>query len=154
MLSLLLSTVLADAGVVAPPETVPDLVAAFRMRYPAFAAVDAGTIVYWLKDADRFVNDSWGDDADVGRIEYAAHNMIESGVPGIARSGVEQIPNGVTRFRSASMDIVISEAAANRAVSGGYASTLPGQRFAALLRRHNGGPRLVGYVEPVCGYGW
>lgn len=130
------------------------LLTAFRMRYPAFAAVDAGTIVYWLKDADRFVNDSWGTDADPARLAYAAHQMSLNGTPGIAAGATAQIPAGVTKFKSASMDVSISDSAANRSISGGWSATVYGQEFAVMLRRNTGGPRLVGYVEPVCGYGW
>jgi len=154
MLTLLLSTVLTDAGVIAPPERVPDLVAALRIRYPAFRNVETATIAYWLKDADRFVNDGWGDDADPARLAYAAHQMSLNGTPGIAAGATAQIPAGVTKFKSASMDVSISDAAANRSISGGWAATTFGQDFAVMLRRNTGGPRLVGYVEPVCGYGW
>ena len=154
MLTLLLSTVLADAGVITPPETVPDLVAALRIRYPAFRNVETATIVYWLNDADRFVNDSWGTDADPARLAYAAHQMSLAGTPGIAAGATAQIPAGVTKFKSASLDVSVSDAAANRAISGGWAATVYGADFAVMLRRNTGGPRLVGYVEPVCGYGW
>lgn len=152
MLALLLSTVLVDGEVT--PEPVPDLVAALRMRYPAFAAVDASTIDYWLTDADRFVNDGWGTDADPARLAYAAHQMATNGTPGVAQDASAQIPAGVTRFRSASMDVALSEAAANRSVNGGWSATRYGQEYAVMLRRNTGGPRLAGYIEPVCGFGW
>ena len=58
----------------------------------------------------------------------------------------------MTRFRSASMDVAVSEAAANRSLDTGYGSTRYGAEFAKLLRRHSGGPRLVGCVGLSGGY--
>lgn len=134
---------MADQLTVATP-------ADLKMRYPTFDAVDDVRIQYWLTDAGRYVNDSWGADADPGRIDYAAHQLVVTKAPGIADGEDIGIPAGVTRFRSASMDVAISDSAANRSLSGGWDATIYGQAFAVLLRRHNGGPRLVGYVEPRC----
>lgn len=122
--------------------TIQDL----RMRYPAFRGVAADDIEYWLADALRIVGPSWGDDADVAQLLLAAHNLTLVDAPGIAKTEAERLPAGVTRFRSASVDVGVSEAFANRVVTGGYSSTRYGQEFAVLLRRHGGGPRLVGYT--------
>ena len=129
--------------------------AGLKMRYPAFAAVDDARIQYWLTDADRFVTDGWGADADPARLAYAAHNLVLSNAPGI-QSGTDLaamgIPTGVTKFKSASMDVQISEAAANRSLASGWDATTYGAEFAVMLRRNTGGPMLVGYVEPTCGW--
>lgn len=122
--------------------TVQDL----RMRYPALRDVAADDIQYWLTDALRTVGPSWGDDADVAQIALAAHNLVVNDVPGIKKTEGQQLPSGVTKFKSGGMDVQISEASANRSMDGGYASTIYGQEFAALLRRHAGGPILAGYV--------
>jgi hypothetical protein len=124
--------------------TVQDL----RMRYPALRDVAADDIQYWLTDALRTVGPSWGDDADVAQIALAAHNLVVNDMPGIRKTEAEQLPAGVTKFKSASMDVQISETAANRLLGTGYNATRYGQEFAALLRRHAGGPILAGYVEP------
>jgi len=116
-----------------------------RLRYPAFRGVANDDISYWLDDALVYVS-GWGDEAAAGQIEYAAHHMVEVGVPGIAKTDAEQIPAGVTKFKSGTMDVAISEAAANRSLAGGYASTVYGQRFLAMQRRNAGGPYLVGCV--------
>jgi hypothetical protein len=142
-----------DIAIEVREKSADPLLTAFRIRYPAFAAVDAGTIVYWLKDADRFVNDGWGEDADPARLAYAAHHMSLNGTPGIAAGATSQIPAGVTKFKSASLDVSISDAAANRSIRGGWSATIYGQDFAVMLRRNTGSPRLVGYVEPMCRYG-
>ncbi len=124
-----------------------------KARYAIFAPVADATVQLFLDDALPYVS-MFGDEADRGQMLLAAHMMVQAGTAGIVKTAVEQIPAGVTRFRSASMDVGISESAANRSVSGGYASTWLGQEFAKMQRRHFGGTRLVGYVEPVCGFGW
>jgi hypothetical protein len=143
-----------DIAIEVREKSADPLLTAFRLRYPAFAGVETTTIAYWLKDADRFVNEGWGTDADPARLAYAAHQLSLNGTPGIAAGATSQIPAGVTKFKSASMYVSISDAAANRSISGGWSATVYGQDFAVMLRRNTGGPRLVGYVEPVCGYGW
>lgn len=129
-----------------------------KMRYPAFQNVDDSRIQYWLTDADRFVTDGWGSDADPARLAYAAHKMVLSKAPGISDDrdlAVLGIPTGVTKFKSASMDVQISESASNRSLSSGWDATTYGQEFAVMLRRNTGGPMLVGFVEPTCGLpGW
>jgi hypothetical protein len=124
-----------------------------KARYAAFAPVPDATVALFLSDALPYVA-SFGDEADRGQMLLAAHMMVQAGTPGIVKDVTSEIPAGVTRFRSASMDVAISETAANRSIASGYASTWYGQEFAKLLRRYAGGPRLVGYVEPVCGFGW
>ncbi len=119
-----------------------------KLRYPAFANVGDDVISYWLVDATRIVKPDWGDDYDIGLLSLAAHNMAAGKVAGLALDAGEQLPAGVTSFRSASMNVSVSDAAANRSVSGGYSSTSYGQEFAVLLRRNRGMPSIVGYVEP------
>jgi len=126
-----------------------------KMRYPAFTGVADDRVQYWLTDADRFVTDGWGSDADPARLAYAAHKLVLSKAPGISDDSdlaVLGIPAGVTKFKSASMDVQISETASNRSLSSGWDATSYGQEFAVMLRRNTGGPMLVGYVEPVCGW--
>jgi hypothetical protein len=129
-----------------------------KMRYPAFGNVADDRIQYWLTDADRFVTDAWGTDADPARLAYAAHKLVLSKAPGISDDSdlaVLGIPTGVTKFKSASMDVQISEAAANRSLASGWDATTYGEEFAVMLARNTGGPMLVGYVEPTCGWtGW
>lgn len=112
----------------------------FLARYPAFASVPAGTIQYWLADAERSVDESWIEaDYATALMALAAHNMAMGGLG----SGAGAIPAGVTRFRSGSMDVAVSESAASASAKGGYASTRYGQEFAILQRRSFGGPRLA-----------
>lgn len=111
------------------------------IRYPAFVEVDPCRVEYWIKDAARYVGD-WGDDTDPAILAYAAHQLV------MTDAGKDAAMAGVTRFHSASVDISMTEFAANQAAKGGWAATEYGKEFEAYQRRHAGGPRLVGFVEP------
>lgn len=127
-----------------------------KMRYPAFQNVDDTRVQYWLTDADRYVNDEWATDADPARLAYAAHHLVLSKAPGIADDSdltVLGIPAGVTKFKSASMDVQISETAANRSLASGWDATTYGEEFAVMLARNTGGPFLVGCAGPEY-FGW
>lgn len=124
-------------------------------RYPAFASVSPATIRTWLTDAERFVDTSWPEaDYAAALMALAAHNMELLGIG--STSGAGGLPAGVTRFKSGSMDVSISEDAAAAGAKGGYASTVYGREFALLQRRSFGGPRvIVAGVAPACGaYGY
>lgn len=152
MLSFIIPTLLSSGEV--PPDPPPStLLQAFRMRYPSFDGVADNRVSYWLTDADRYVTAAWTGDADPARMAYAAHQLVVSRAPGLSQDDTFEIPAGVTRFRSASMDVQISDAAANRSLSGGWDATVYGQDFAVMLRRNTGGPFLAGYVEPRCDWG-
>lgn len=141
-----------------PVVSKPDagLVASLKARYPAFAAVDAATIAYWLTDADRYVG-AWGDDRDVGLMSIAARNMVAAKVAGIASSDASGLGgSGVTSFRSGSFSAQITEDAANGKLTG-----LWDDDWAALVRIYGTGlgvaspgfaPCVYGYRESLLGY--
>jgi len=122
-----------------------------RIRYSAFVSVDESAIQYWLTDAERFVDTSW-DEADYAPalMAKAADSMVRNAVAGIVQGVSAELPAGVTSFRSASFSASVTEAAANRSLTG---ANLYGAEFASLQRRNFAGPRLVGCVEPS-GYCW
>lgn len=126
------------------PYTVP-IVADFRLRFPAFAAVPDARVQYWLNHHEP-VTTAWIEaDYQPAILELTAHNLVVNDeVP--SGSGEVGSLAGVTRFRSASMDVSFSEKAANAGLDGGYDATKYGQRFRVYLRRNVGGPRLVGCV--------
>ena len=139
-------TTLLVTGVIGGASDHP-LLGEFRLAYPAFANVSDQVVVYWMTKAVKIVTECWGDDQSDGTMLYAAVNIITSGAlaqAGGAAGGADAIPAGVTRFRSASMDVAISEQAANALKD---ASSYEAE-WARLLRRHCGMPRLVGYVAP------
>jgi hypothetical protein len=122
------------------PPTPTDL----KLRYSAFALVEDATVQYWLTDAQRAVDTSWIEaDYAPALMAYAAHRMTEERVAGLS-GGSGGIPAGVTRFRSGSMDVAFSEAAATQQAEGGLQSTRYGKEYARLLRLSKGGPRVIG----------
>ena len=106
--------------------------------FPAFAAVDAAAINYWLDEAVVVAN--WGNDH--AQMLLAAHYMAINGL------GTNAVAGGLTSFKSGSVDMKFSEAQAN---SIGFAQTIYGQQFSALLRRRHAGPRMISAGRAVCG---
>lgn len=115
--------------------------AGLKLRYPAFASVSDEVIAYWLADAALTVTDAWGADAAPAALALAAHKMATT--PGVLPMGPDNLPAGVTSFRSGSFSVSVAESKAGAA---GLQSTPYGQQYAAMLRRNSGGPRLVGLV--------
>ena len=140
MLTMLLATGLIGQGDTPGPGPSP-ILATFRIRYPAFAAVPDATVEYWLTDALRIVTDAWGDDAEPAQMALAAHSMALQGldIPGAGRSLA-----GVTAFKSGTFSVSMSDEAASASARGGYGSTAYGREFGPMLRRNVGGMRLVG----------
>jgi hypothetical protein len=139
-------TTLLATGVIGGGSDHP-LLGEFRLRYPGFAGVSDQVVVYWMTKAVATVTECWGTDYSDGIMLYAVIQIIKSGALALA-GGSAELPVGVTRFKSASMDVAVSEKAANAlSDASGYEA-----EFVILRRRHCGGPRLVGYVEPrgVC----
>lgn len=111
-----------------------------RARFPAFADTDDSTIGYWITDAQRIVTTDWIEaDYQPAILSYAAHELALAGLE--TSSSGASLPAGVTRFRSGSMDVSVSESAASAT---GYQATRYGQAFATFLRRNRGGARIVG----------
>lgn len=109
------------------------VLAAFRLRYPAFVTSTDGEISYWLADAGAQVSAWPTADQQAGRLAYAAHKLAEAGKGGA-------LPNGVTSFKSGTFDAQIGESVAKRT---GLHATQYGREFLDLARRHFGGPRLA-----------
>jgi hypothetical protein len=114
-----------------------------KMRYPAFASIEAGTIQYWLTDAERYVTTAWTEgDYAAGLMALAAHNMALAGY-GTEATAVAAIPIGVSRFKSGTLDVTLTEAATNARASGDLSSTRYGIEYRALLARNRGGPLVA-----------
>jgi hypothetical protein len=153
------------------PPTPADLI----QRWPQFAAVDAGTIQFWLTDAtDDFPQDTaWPIATDLPKalIALAAHHMMVAGVAGIGDGEMAALlAAGVTDFQSGGRQgfrASFSPDAIKQALSGSYANTKPGQYFLELRRRNIAGPRVTapgavpclndgfnGFAGPLPGYGY
>lgn len=131
MLALYLSTVLLDGD--SPP--VSTLLAAFRLRFQAFAAVPDETVQYWIDDQTRLIGDNWpSPDNDVAIITLAAHELASQGL------GQGTAPAGVTSFKSGTFSVTMSDKSASAT---GYSSTIYGRQYLAMCQRLFGGVRLV-----------
>lgn len=128
------------------------------MRYPAFAAVPTSTIAYWLTDAERSVDTSWGEgDYAAALMALAAHNMALAGL-GTQAVALADVPAGITSMRSGSLSLSFTPEAANSRMTGDLTATQYGQEYAMLLRRNRGGPYVgpTGVIPqyPPFGVGW
>lgn len=123
-------------------------------RYPAFASVAPQTIHYWLTDAERFVDQSWTEgDYAAALMALAAHNMSLAGLATAAVS-VGDIPPGITRMKSGSLELAFTDEAANNLAAGAYGSTRYGAEYLALMRRNRAGPRVMGTGAIPYPAGW
>lgn len=125
-----------EAAVLPIIDRASAVLAAFRLRYPAFVTVTDGQASYWLAEGGAQVV-AWADaDKQAGRLAYAAHKL--AGQTGEA-------PEGVTGFKSGTFSAQLSEQAANRT---GFHATVYGREFLTLARRQFAGPRLA-HTPPV-----
>lgn len=128
-----------------------------KARYPAFSDVPDATVTYWLTDAKREADDSWGIATDIApaQIAVAVHNMMAAGVAGLAQSQVAGLlSQGVTSFRSGSFSAAISEDAVKTALAGGYEATAPGREYLRLLARNKAGGMTTGGGTVACNAGY
>lgn len=120
-----------------------------KLAFPAFAAVDDNTIVYWLDRAARVVDHDWPeDDGPHARMLLTAHHLVLQGLGTGAEAEVfASGAAGFTRLKSGELWLE------REAGKGGYGDTSYGRQFEALLRAVRGGPRVTGTgTLPLCGY--
>ena len=112
-----------------------ELLALFRLRYPAFASVSDGLISYRLYDALTEVDDNWpAPQRTNARLAWSAHKLAEAGSIGGA------VPQGVTSFKSGTFSATVSDAVAGLT---GFDATVYGREFVALRRVAFAGPRMA-----------
>ncbi|MGJ0508925.1 MAG: DUF4054 domain-containing protein [Methylocystis sp.] len=115
--------------------------AELKQRFPAFGTVDDEVVDYWITDGQRFVDTSWieGDYAPA-LLSLAAHNMALAGLG--TDASLAAVPAGVSRFKSGSLEVAMTDAAANARATGSLDSTRYGSEYLVLLRRNKAGPRV------------
>jgi hypothetical protein len=134
MLTFLATGIIAGAQEPVPTPVPTGILATFRMRYPAFAAVPDATVTLWL-DEGTLETASWSDGLQGrGTMLYAAHKLAESG------QGKGAIASGITSFKSGTFSASLSDAAAART---GLSATIYGREYLDLVRRQFTGPRLA-----------
>lgn len=112
-----------------------ELLALFRLRYPAFATVSDGLISYRLFDALTEVGDNWPDAQRTNaRLAWSAHKLAEAGSLGGA------VPQGVTSFKSGTFSATVSDSVAGLT---GLDATVYGREFVTLRRVAFAGPRMA-----------
>ncbi len=112
-----------------------ELLALFRLRYPAFATVSDGLISYRLFDALTEVGDNWPDAQRTNaRLAWSAHKLAEAGSLGGA------VPQGVTSFKSGTFSATVSDSVAGLT---GMDATVYGREFVTLRRVAFAGPRMA-----------
>ena len=118
-----------------------ELLSSFRARFPELAVVTDAVVTYWIDDAAKWASKhTFGDDAEIAQLLYAAHNIAV---------GQNYLPDGVTQMKSGTLSLSFT----GNANDGTVTSTRYGRQYAALLRLHNGGPRVTsGGAVPFCGY--
>lgn len=124
-----------ESAVIPIVERGDSLLAEFRLRFPAFAAVSDGPISYWLAQATADVGDNWPASIQTNaRLSYAAHRLAEnSALP-------SAIPMGVTSFKSGTFSATVADSVASAV---GFETTAYGQEFLRLRRIAFAGPRLA-----------
>lgn len=109
--------------------------AAFRAAFPAFADTAPESIEYWRTQAARIADERFGDDEGHALNLLTAHYLsIQPGTMGSSSMA------GLTRFKSASVDITVSDKVASAT---GYAQSVYGQQFAVLQRQYLAAPFLA-----------
>lgn len=109
------------------------MLALFRVRYANFAAVDDGTVGYWLAEGAKRVA-SWSETSrENASLLFAAHSLSSQGL------GAGAIPAGVTSFKSGTFSATVSDGLASKT---GLSATIYGREFLALARQF-AGPRLA-----------
>lgn len=112
-----------------------ELLALFRLRYPAFATVSDGLISYRLFDALTEVGDNWPSAQRTNaRLAWSAHKLAEAGSLGGA------VPQGVTSFKSGTFSATVSDSVAGLT---GMDATVYGREFVTLRRVAFAGPRMA-----------
>jgi hypothetical protein len=102
-----------------------ELLALFRLRYPALSTIADGTIGYWFAESTHIA------DNDAARLALAAHNS--------SLAAPSAIPAGVTSFKSGTFSATLSDSVAGRT---GLNATVYGREYLSLMRG-TGGPRLA-----------
>lgn len=121
-----------------------------KAAFPAFAAVEDATIVYWLDRAARVVDQGWPeDDGPHARMLLAAHYLVQAGQGTGAEAEAFAVgAGGFKRVKSGALEVERADAK-----GGDLGSTSYGSQFAALQRVIRGGPRVTGTgTVDFCGY--
>ena len=126
--------------------------AEFKLAKPQFAAVPDATVQAYLDTAARFVDDSWGDDADAALTAMTCHLMTMDGLGTDAQSQANA--SGASEYQTVRSGLLtltrFQKAASTSTFKDWLMQTNCGQFYAILLRMNRGGPRVVRGGPSVC----
>lgn len=118
--------------------------AKFKAVKPSFADVDDDVIQYYLDTAALSVGSAWPDNMyQAGIISLTCHLMTLEGL-GTSDEAKTAVSGGMVRLKSASVDVQVSQVAADAIAKGGYEATSCGREFARLMGMLHAGPITVG----------
>lgn len=121
-----------QAAVLPIIDRAAELLASFRLRYPALAGIDDGQVSFWLADAGRMVGTEWAETHRFSaKSSWAAHKLAESGLVQGA------VPAGLTSFKSGTFSATVSDGIAGLT---GLESSVYGREFMALRSALFSGP--------------
>jgi hypothetical protein len=122
-----------ESAVLAVVDRASELLAKFRLRYPALSALADGAIGYWFGETVHITGN------DPARLALAAHHA-SLGAP-------TAIPAGVTSFRSGSFSATVSDSVAGRT---GLSATIYGCEYLDLMRGFAG--PIMAWTPPTAVY--
>lgn len=124
---------------------VAPTVADIKTHFPQFAAVSDAVIQYDIDLTTSVVDESWFEtDYTRARELLTAHYLTLDGQGTSTDAEMAgQGLSGVTRLKSASLDVSFSASAADTNSGSEYDTTSFGRRFLTLLRKNKGGPRIA-----------
>lgn len=110
---------------------------------PGWDDVPDETVQFWLDQAARVVDETWGVDQDRGQILLAAHEMTLVGLgPQASGSSGSIGVSDITSVRSGSLSLTLRDAKSGTAAA--FASTSYGKLFYPMLLGYRGGMRVTG----------
>lgn len=124
--------------------------ALFKQIKPSFSDVDDAVIQYYLDQAALSVGSAWPDNMyQSGIIALTCHLMTLQGL-GTSEEAQTASSGGLVRLKSASVDVQVSQTAADAIAKGGYEATACGREFARLMGMLHAGPITVGGSAGPC----
>ncbi|MBY0298992.1 MAG: DUF4054 domain-containing protein [Methylobacterium sp.] len=123
----------------------PPSVADFKLRFPAFDAVDDARVAGFLDDAATVADDGWSDaDRRKAVMLQAAHDMTTRGIGTGAEAELAKAGAlGFKSFRSGQLQLDRSDSAAAAAGGDPLAGTAYGAELLALIRSRFPGVMVV-----------
>lgn len=112
-----------------------------KLDFVAFAAVDDVVIQRRIDRALMYVDETWLEtDFTWAKELLTVHWLKKAGYPSGSSDELSgMVSKGLSRLKSADLDITVSSKVVDASISGEFSSTSEGQEFYRLLRKNKGG---------------